>query len=82
VPKTSSLVEEVLAEVEAAKARRRDWFALLPPEAQEELEYLRSEYDPATCIKRHFACAIIAAGKRRGWPMPKEKQVTLWLDGR
>jgi hypothetical protein len=58
------------------------WFDKLPPEAQAELEEIRRRYDPATQPKRHVARAIIAAAGRRGWAMPKEKQVAQWLGER
>ncbi len=80
--KGSAFIDEVLAAVDAAKPVPVNWFSRLPPEAQAELEGIRRRFDPTTQIRRHVARAIIAAAGRRGWVMPKEKQVALWLNER
>ena len=80
--KGSTLLEEVMAAVDAAKPTPSNWFSKLPPDAQAELEEIRRRFDPATQIKRHVARAIVAAAKRRGWALPKEKQVAQWLSER
>jgi len=81
VPKTSSLFDEVAGSV-ATITKSRNWFAYLPPDAQSDLERIRELYDPSAHIKRHYARAIIDACVRRGWSMPKERQVVEWLDAR
>jgi cob(I)alamin adenosyltransferase len=80
--KASSFVSEVMAAADASKPTTLNWFAKLPADAQAELEEIRRRFDPSTQITRHVARAIIAAAERRGWAMPKERQVAEWLGAR
>jgi len=78
----SSLLDEVLEHVANSQPGPSSWFARLPADAQAELLDVRAGFDPAKHQKRAFYKAIKAAGERRGWHIPGEKQVTQWLSGR
>jgi hypothetical protein len=82
VPKTTSLLDEVLEHVSKLQPRPSSWFDRLPQEAQDELLKVRAGFDLAKHQKRAFYRAIKAAGDKRGWHIPGEKQVTLWLSAR
>jgi len=75
----SNLLDEVLKHVENSQPGPSSWFDRLPAEAQAELLDVRAGFDPARHQKRAFYKAIKAAGEKRGWQIPGEKQVTLWL---
>ena len=75
----SSLLDEVLEHVANSQPGPSSWFARLPADAQAELLDVRAGFDPAKHQKRAFYKAIKAAGERRGWHIPGEKQVTQWL---
>ena len=75
----SNLLDEVLKHVENSQPGPSSWFDRLPAEAQAELLDVRAGFDPARHQKRAFYRAIKAAGEKRGWHIPGEKQVTLWL---
>ena len=75
----SSLLDEVLEHVSQSQPGPSSWFDRLPAEAQAELLDVRAGFDPARHQKRAFYRAIKAAGEKRGWHIPGEKQVTLWL---
>ena len=77
----SSLLDEVLEHVSKAQPGPASWFDRLPADAQAELLDVRAGFDPAKHQKRAFYKAIKAAGERRGWQIPGEKQVTQWLSG-
>lgn len=77
-----SLLAEVLEHVTNSQTGPSSWFDRLPPEAQAELLDVRASFDPAKHQKRAFYKAIKAAGEKRGWHIPGEKQVTQWLSGR
>jgi len=82
VPKTTSLLDEVLEHVSKLQPGPVSWFDRLPPEAQAELLDVRAGFDLAKHQKRAFYRAIKAAGEKRGWHIPGEKQVTQWLGAR
>jgi hypothetical protein len=82
VPKTTSLLDEVLEHVSQSQPRPSSWFDRLPPEAQAELLEVRAGFDPARHQKRAFYKAIRASAERRGWRIAGEKQVALWLSAR
>ena len=75
----SSLLDEVLEHVSQSQPGPSSWFDRLPSDAQAELLEVRAGFDPARHQKRAFYRAIKAAGEKRGWHIPGEKQVTLWL---
>ena len=81
MPKTS-LLDEVLEHVAKSQPGPSSWFDRLPPDAQVELLEVRAGFDPAKHQKRAFFRAIQAAGEKRGWHIPGEKQVTQWLSAR
>jgi hypothetical protein len=82
MPKAAAaLVDEVLNTVANVQPGHQSWFMRLPPEAREELESLRKQFDPNRHQKRAFFKALRAAAERRGWQIAGEKQVTLWLIG-
>jgi len=78
----SSLLDEVLKHVSKSQPGPASWFDRLAPEAQAELLEVRAGFDPAKHQKRAFYKAIKAAGEKRGWHIPGEKQVTQWLSAR
>ena len=77
----TTLIDEVLETVANMQPGPQSWFDRLPPEAREELESLRNQFDPQRHQKRAFFKALRAAAERRGWQIAGEKQVTLWLIG-
>ena len=81
MPKTS-LLDEVLEHVAKSQPGPSSWFDRLPTDAQAELLEVRAGFDPAKHQKRAFFRAIQAAGEKRGWHIPGEKQVTQWLSAR
>ncbi len=81
MPKTS-LLDEVLEHVAKSQPGPSSWFDRLPPDAQAELLEVRAGFDSAKHQKRAFFRAIQAAGEKRGWHIPGEKQVTQWLSAR
>jgi hypothetical protein len=82
MPKAAAtLIDEVLEEIANNQPGPQSWLHRLPPEAREELESLRQQFDPQRHQKRAFYRALRAAAERRGWQIAGEKQVTLWLIG-
>jgi hypothetical protein len=77
----SDLVTDVLSNVRNVSGRNPSWFDRLSPEAQAELQAVQETFDPAVHQKVAFARAVIAAARKRGWAISKERQVIRWLEG-
>jgi hypothetical protein len=80
--KTPSLADDVLALVVNYRPGPPGWFALLPPDAQQELLRARDSFHPAKHQKRAFYRALKSAAEKRGWKIAGEKQVIEWLNRR
>jgi hypothetical protein len=80
--KTATLLDDVMATVEAHRVGNLTWFEKLPPDAQSTLDAVRKTYDPKIHKKHIFARALIAAAEKRGIPIARERQVIAWLERR
>jgi hypothetical protein len=74
----SAFLSDIFAHVSAAPSH---WFYRVPEEAKAEVRTARDGYRDGTLAgKPHrIASGIIAAAERRGWKLPQEKAVVVWL---
>lgn len=73
------LLDDVLSRVKDSKPGFKSWFERLPHEAQQELNAVRAEFNPAVHQKKAFASAIIDAATARGWETGGPQAVIAWL---
>lgn len=77
-----SLLDDVLSRAQGRKPGFKSWIERLPPEAQAELERVKSAFDPRLHQKNAYADAVIASCQERGWATCGRQGVIDWLNRR